>query len=132
MERTAASSDATTNVQWYLLSSYDHDARVTWITGGCRWPRQHYLLPHDHRSHSVSLGMVQMRCTTDPEENLEKAIARRPRGRRRGAQIVCLQELFRSQYFCQTEDHAHFELAEPIPGPSTERAVRAAPRSSAW
>ena len=70
---------------------------------------------------SVTLGLVQMRCGTDPEENMGKAIAGVRKAAARGAQIVCLQELFRSQYFCQTEDHGHFALAEPIPGPSTER-----------
>jgi N-carbamoylputrescine amidase len=70
---------------------------------------------------SVTLGLVQMRCGTDPEENMGKAIAGVREAAARGAQIVCLQELFRSQYFCQTEDHGHFALAEPIPGPSTER-----------
>ena len=52
--------------------------------------------------------------------------------RKKGAQIVCLQELFRSQYFCQTEDHRHFALAEPIPGPSTEALAAAGRRSWAW
>jgi len=60
-----------------------------------------------------------MRCSTDPRENLDKAVARTREAAKQGAQIVCLQELFRSQYFCQTEDHANFDLAEPIPGPST-------------
>jgi N-carbamoylputrescine amidase len=69
----------------------------------------------------VTLGLVQMRCTHDPEDNLRRAIAGIGEAARKGAQIVCLQELFRSQYFCQTEDHANFALAEPIPGPSTER-----------
>lgn len=69
----------------------------------------------------VTLGLVQMRCTTDPEENLRKAIAGIAEAARQGAQIVCLQELFRSQYFCQSEDHANFALAEPVPGPTTER-----------
>ena len=67
----------------------------------------------------VTLGLVQSRCTLDPEENLHKAIAGIREARARGADLVCLQELFRSQYFCQTEDHGHFALAEPVPGPST-------------
>ncbi len=75
---------------------------------------------------SVTLGLVQMRCTPDPAENLQTAIARVGEAAQKGAQIVCLQELFRSQYFCQTEDHANFELAEPVPGPTTERLVRVA------
>ncbi len=74
----------------------------------------------------VTLGLVQMRCTTDPEENLRKAIGGVSDAASRGAQIVCLQELFRSQYFCQTEDHAHFGLAEAVPGPTTERLASVA------
>jgi N-carbamoylputrescine amidase len=69
---------------------------------------------------SVRLGLVQMACSTDPAENMRKAVAGIRSAAGKGAQIVCLQELFLSQYFCQTEDHAHFALAEPIPGPSTE------------
>jgi N-carbamoylputrescine amidase len=67
----------------------------------------------------VTLGLIQMRCSADPAENLAKAIAQVESAARGGAQVVCLPELFRSRYFCQTEDPAHFELAEPIPGPST-------------
>ena len=69
----------------------------------------------------MTLGLVQMRCGLDPDENMAKAVAGVRAAAGRGAQIVCLQELFRSQYFCQTEDHGHFALAEPIPGPSTTR-----------
>jgi len=61
------------------------------------------------------IGLVQMTCSKDPEENLEKAVAR-IRKRRARAQIICLQELFRSQYFCREEDATQFELAEAIPG----------------
>ena len=68
----------------------------------------------------IRIGLVQMTCSRDPEENLEKAVARIREAARRGAQIVCLQELFRSQYFCREEDATQFELAEAIPGPSTE------------
>ncbi len=67
----------------------------------------------------VTLGLIQMRCAADPAENLGRALAQVESAARRGAQVVCLPELFRSRYFCQTEDPAHFELAEPIPGPST-------------
>jgi N-carbamoylputrescine amidase len=74
-----------------------------------------------HTSQPVTLGLVQSRCTPDLAANTDKAIAGIREAAGRGAQIVCLQELFRSQYFCQTEDHDNFELAEPIPGPSTER-----------
>jgi N-carbamoylputrescine amidase len=69
---------------------------------------------------SVILGLVQSRCGLDPNENLQQAIVRVREAKAKGAQIVCLPELFRSQYFCQTEDHRHFELAEPVPGPGTE------------
>jgi N-carbamoylputrescine amidase len=69
---------------------------------------------------SVTLGLVQHRCVAEPEENMRKAVAGVREAASRGAQIVCLQELFRSQYFCQVEDHKFFDLAESIPGPSTE------------
>jgi N-carbamoylputrescine amidase len=66
------------------------------------------------------VGLVQMSCSSDTDENLRKAAARIREAAARGAQIVCLQELFRSQYFCREENAALFDLAEPIPGPSTE------------
>jgi len=66
-----------------------------------------------------SIGLVQMRCTADTAANLERAIAGIREAAGRGARIVCLPELFRSQYFCQQEDAALFDLAEPIPGPTT-------------
>jgi len=74
----------------------------------------------------TAVGLVQMRCSADPAENLAKAVAHVEEAARRGARIVCLQELFRSQYFCQREDAATFDLAEPIPGPSTEALGRVA------
>ena len=67
------------------------------------------------------IGLVQMHCSPDPDENLEQAAAWVRRAAREGAQVVCLPELFRAQYFCQREDIALFDLAESIPGPSTER-----------
>ena len=69
----------------------------------------------------VTLGLVQSRSGDDPEANMRAALDGVRAAAARGAQIVCLQELFRSRYFCQVEDHRFFELAEPIPGPSTER-----------
>ncbi len=72
------------------------------------------------------VGLVQMSCDARPDRNLKKAIARIGEAAKRGATIVCLQELFRSQYFCQKEDAALFALAEPIPGPTTEALARAA------
>ncbi len=71
-------------------------------------------------SNSTTVGLVQMSCEQKPETNLKKAIAGINEAAKRGAQIVCLQELFRSQYFCQVEDIELFKLAETIPGPSTE------------
>jgi len=62
-----------------------------------------------------------MACDTDPAVNLDRAEARLREAAQRGAQIVCLQELFRSQYFCREEDARLFDLAETIPGPSTDR-----------
>ena len=75
---------------------------------------------------SFIVGLVQMRCDADPDVNLEKAIGRIREAAGRGAQIVCLQELFRSHYFCQREDSRLFDLAEPIPGPATEQLGRVA------
>ena len=72
------------------------------------------------------LGLVQMSCSPDPDKNLKKAIARIGEAARKGATIVCLQELFRSQYFCQTEDTALFSLAEAIPGPTTAKLAKVA------
>ena len=69
---------------------------------------------------SIRIGLVQMTCSERPEENLKKAVDRIAEAAKKGAQIICLQELFRSRYFCQKEDPALFELAEPIPGPTTE------------
>jgi N-carbamoylputrescine amidase len=67
------------------------------------------------------VGLVQMSCGPDPDANLEKGAERVREAARLGAEVVCLPELFRAQYFCQREDIALFDLAEPIPGPSTER-----------
>jgi N-carbamoylputrescine amidase len=72
------------------------------------------------------VGLVQMRCGTDPEENVTRAIAGIRDAAARGAGIVCLPELFRTQYFCQREDADLFDLAEPIPGPTTERLATVA------
>ena len=72
------------------------------------------------------IGLVQMACSVDPNENLAKAEWRIREAAARGAQIVCLQELFRSQYFCREENAGLFDLAESIPGPSTEALGRLA------
>ncbi|HEX5171654.1 MAG TPA: carbon-nitrogen hydrolase [Cyclobacteriaceae bacterium] len=68
----------------------------------------------------VNIGTVQMSCSANPQENLKKAIAGIKEAAEKGAQIVCLQELFRSLYFCDVEDYENFKLAESIPGPSTD------------
>jgi N-carbamoylputrescine amidase len=74
----------------------------------------------------VKIGIVQMSCEPDVGRNLEKALAGLRDCAGRGAQIVCLPELFKSRYFCQTEDHEHFGLAEEVPGPTTELLGRRA------
>src|ERR1700737_2945281 len=68
----------------------------------------------------VKIGLVQMSCTADKTANLQKAMDKVREAAAKGAQIVCLQELFTSLYFCDVEDYENFKLAEPIPGPSTE------------
>ncbi|MBM4266968.1 MAG: carbon-nitrogen hydrolase [Deltaproteobacteria bacterium] len=74
----------------------------------------------------VRIALVQMRCHEEPERNLETALARIAEAAEEKARIVCLPELFRSRYFCQSEDHAHFDLAEPVPGPTTDAIAEAA------
>ena len=78
-------------------------------------------MPASKNKDIVTLGLVQMSASDDTEANLAKAEARIREAAKRGAQIVCLQELFRSRYFCQSEDQRCFNLAEAIPGPSTDR-----------
>jgi N-carbamoylputrescine amidase len=78
------------------------------------------------RPGSVTLGLIQMHCQADPEANLSTALARIRQAAGTGAQVICLQELFRSHYFCQRQDPGLFDLAEPIPGPSTERLAAVA------
>jgi len=68
----------------------------------------------------VKIGMVQMSCSADKDENIKKAISKIREAAGKGAQIICLQELFTSLYFCDVEDYENFRLAEPIPGPTTD------------
>jgi N-carbamoylputrescine amidase len=68
---------------------------------------------------TVKLGLLQHACSASPAGNLKKTLALAEKAAKQGAKIICTQELFRSQYFCQNEDHANFALAESIPGPST-------------
>jgi N-carbamoylputrescine amidase len=74
----------------------------------------------------LKIGLVQMSCSPDPAENANKAEAMIRQAAARGAKIVCLQELFLTQYFCQVEDHKYFQFAEEIPGPTTNRLGKTA------
>ena len=67
-----------------------------------------------------TIGLIQKKCSPDPKDNLDRTIAGVREAANRGAQIVCLQELFRTQYFCREENHDSFDLAEPIPGPTSD------------
>jgi N-carbamoylputrescine amidase len=78
------------------------------------------------RQRSFKVGLVQMSMSADPDENTKKAAARVAEAAAQGAEVVCLPELYRTPYFCQKEDQALFDLAEPLPGPTTEALGRAA------
>lgn len=67
-----------------------------------------------------TIGLIQMSCTPDPDENLQRAISRIDEAISVSAKVICLPELFRTQYFCQSEDSAFFDLSESVPGPTTE------------
>ena len=69
-------------------------------------------------SNKFTIGLVQLSFSKNPDDNLNKAVSWIEQAAKSGAQVVCLPELFRSQYFCQTEDINNFNLAESIPGPS--------------
>ncbi len=75
-----------------------------------------------------TVAALQMRMGGDPQANLDRALGLLDEAAEAGAQVACLPELFRSRYFCQTEDHANFELAEPIPGPTSEAVAERARR----
>src|SRR3974390_618754 len=77
---------------------------------------------------NVQVGLIQTACTADPAQNLKKTLSAAERAAKQGAQIICTQELFRSQYFCQAEDHQYFKLAEPVPGPTTDAFQKFAKR----
>jgi N-carbamoylputrescine amidase len=77
------------------------------------------------------VGLVQMRCGTDPDANVARAVDGVREAAAKGAGIVCLPELFRTQYFCQREDAGLFDLAEPIPGPTSERMAAVARETGA-
>src|SRR5262252_9974364 len=73
-----------------------------------------------------TIGLVQMKSTKNAEENLSRAIEKIREAAARGAQIICMDELFRGEYFCRTEDAALFDLAEAIPGPATNALAQVA------
>jgi N-carbamoylputrescine amidase len=83
------------------------------------------------KSGRVVLGLIQSRCSPDPADNFSRMSARITEAADKGAQIICTPELFRSQYFCQSENHDYFKLAETIPGPSTDALRKLARRSHA-
>src|SRR5271163_2753237 len=74
----------------------------------------------------LTLGLIQMSCAPEPKQNLQKAISRIEDAARRGADTICLQELFGARYFCQVEENSRFDLAEPIPGPTSEELCKVA------
>jgi N-carbamoylputrescine amidase len=80
-------------------------------------------------AHAIRIGLIQSACSANPGANLKKTLALAGRAARQGAQIICTQELFRSQYFCQSEDFKKFELAEKIPGPTTDAFCRLAKKN---
>ncbi len=80
---------------------------------------------HDH-GRVVPVGLTQMACVADPAENLKRQVRLVERAAKAGAKVIATQEMFRSQYFCQVEDHRFFKLAEPIPGPSTDALAKVA------
>lgn len=75
---------------------------------------------------SYRIGLVQLSCGPDPDTNVARAVEKVSEAARQGASVICLPELFRTQYFCQREDHALFDEAEPVPGPTTEQFSRVA------
>src|ERR1700676_1943424 len=77
-------------------------------------------------TNKFTIGLVQMRSTANAEENLAHAIEKIREASARGAQIICMDELFRGEYFCRTEDPDLFNLAEPIPGPATDALAKIA------
>ncbi|MBC7852945.1 MAG: acyltransferase, partial [Pirellulaceae bacterium] len=83
-------------------------------------------MPYQTISRPITVALVQMTCTEEKQPNVEKALARIAEAAAKGANIVCLQELFAGLYFCQTEDHAKFAQAEPIPGPTSQALAAAA------
>ena len=84
-------------------------------------------LPHSDKPFTI--GLIQMRCTADTKENLQKATQMLEKAAAQGVQVACLPELFLSEYFCQTQDPALFDLAEPIPGPTSNALAAVAKKT---
>src|SRR5271157_4419520 len=93
----------------------------TRLAASSRAPKLEKLVPD-----KFTVALIQMSCGPEPDDNLAKALDRIAEAARQGANVVCLPELFQTQYFCQREDAALFDLAEPIPGPETEKLAAAA------
>ena len=71
-------------------------------------------------SDKFNIGLIQMHCSPEPDDNVARAVEHVREAAKRGAEVICLPELFKTQYFCQREEHSFFDLAEPIPGPTTK------------
>ena len=71
-------------------------------------------------SDKFNVGLIQIHCSPEPDDNVARAVAHVREAAKRGAEVICLPELFKTQYFCQREEHSFFDLAEPIPGPTTK------------
>lgn len=78
------------------------------------------------RANIVNLALVQMNCSDDKQSNVDKAVERIAQAAKEGANVICLQEVFNTPYPCQSEDHANFDWAEEIPGPTSQRLQQAA------
>ncbi len=78
-------------------------------------------MPATPSNATVTIGLLQRCCSSDPAANLELTLNQARQAARQGARIICTPELFRTHYFCQSEDHSYFQWAEPIPGPTTEK-----------
>jgi N-carbamoylputrescine amidase len=85
--------------------------------GPWRYPTGTYVM--NRKPSPFTVGLIQMRCSADPDDNVHRACTMLRDAANRGVQVACLPELFRTPYFCQSEDAARFDLAEPIPGPTT-------------
>ena len=78
------------------------------------------------KNKNISVAAIQLPCSVDISQNIEATILQIEAAAKAGANLICLQELFNAHYFCQTEDHSQFEIAESIPGPTTDRICQIA------